>query len=405
MSDFIQDDIITTLHKLPGYSLEKLEEKIRAISEERKIVLLLPSLFSELEGEALPKILEELKEADYLHEVVISLDKADKKQFEYAREFFSVLPITTTIVWNDSPEIQGIYRELREGGLNPGVQGKGRGVWTGLGYILGKAETYMIALHDCDILTYSRDILARIIYPVLSKRLNYDFSKGYYARVTDRLHGRVVRLFFTPLVSAFKKILGYREFFEYMSSFRYPLAGEFAMVAELARRIRFSSDWGLEVSLLREVYNATSLSRICQVDLVDRYEHKHQGFRMDDIHSGVMRMAIDIARTFFRILSQEGIILDENLIRTLKLTYYDIATQFVDKYKNVTMINSLEYDRHSEIGAIEKFAFALDVAEAEFKEYPMGSPLIPTWQRVDSAIPDLLNTRLRDIVNRHNRRS
>jgi len=117
-----------------------------------------------------------------------------------------------------------------------------------------------------------------------------------------------------------------------------------------------------------------------------------------------MRMAIDIARTFFRILSQEGITLTPHLITTLKLTYYDVAKQFVEKYKDEAMINGLNYDRHNEISAIEKFSFALEVAADEFNEYPMGSPLTPTWVRIDSAIPDLLDGRLPDIVDRLNGR-
>lgn len=404
MGDFFQNGIITTLHKLPGYKLEDVEDKIRSIVKERKFVLLLPSLFTEIEGEAVPGIIEELKGADYIPEVVVSLDRADREQFEYARDFFSVLPVKTTVIWNDSPEIQDIYEELREVGLDPGSQGKGRGVWTAFGYILSKGEFYMVALHDCDILTYTRDILARLVYPVLSKRLHYDFAKGYYARVTDILHGRVVRLFFTPLIKAFKRMFGNREFFEYLDSFRYPLSGEVAMVTELSRRIHLPSDWGLEVGLLREVYASTNLSHICQVDLVDQYDHKHQEFKKEDMHSGIMRMAIDIARTFFRILSQEGIILTPNLIRTLKLTYYDVAKGFVEKYKNEAMINGLEYDSHRETSSVEKFAFALDVAANEFSEYPMGSLLIPSWGRVDSAIPDLLNSHLPDIIDRLNGR-
>ncbi len=404
MADFFQNGIITTLHKLPGYFLEDLEERLRAITKTRKFALILPSLYSELEGKALPGIIEELSKTDYIHEVLVSLDNANRDQFEYAKKFFSKIPARTTVIWNDSPEINGMYEELLKRGLDPGAKGKGRGVWTALGYILGKGEVYMVTVHDCDIRDYSRDILVRLTYPVLSKRLNYDFAKGYYARVTDILHGRVVRLFFTPLLKALKRIFGDHEFFEYLDSFRYPLSGEVAMITELARRIHFSSDWGLEIGLLREIYKTLNLSRICQVDLVDRYEHKHQKFNVEDMQSGIMRMAIDIARTFFRILSQEGIVLTSHLIRTLKITYFDSALEFVEKYKNVAMINGLSYDRNREIESIEKFGIALDAAANEFNEYPMGSPLIPTWGRIDSAIPDLLDARLPDIIDRLNGR-
>lgn len=404
MSDFLQNGIITTLHKLPSYSQSRLENTIKEITKERKFALLLPSLYSELEGKALPGIVEQLKETDYIHEVVVSLDKANKTQFEYAKEFFSQIPTKTTVIWNDSPEIQNMYNELKEIGLDPGKRGKGRGVWTAMGYILGKGEVYMVTLHDCDIRTYSKDIIVRLTYPVLSKRLNYDFAKGYYARVADVLHGRAVRLFFSPFLKALKKVFGDREFFDYLDSFRYPLSGEVAMITELTRRVRFSSDWGLEIGLLREIYTNLDLSRICQVDLIERYDHKHQEFDADDVTSGIMRMAIDIARTFFRVLSQEGIIFPPETVRTLKITYYDKAMEFVEKYKNVAMINGLKYDRNREIVAIEKFTTALEIAAKEFNEHPLGSHLIPTWGRIDSAMPALLNKVLPEAVDKLNGR-
>jgi len=404
MSDFFQNGIITTLHKLSSYSLEKIENSLREITKERKFALLLPSLYSELKGKALSGIVEHLKEADYIHEVVVSLDKANKTEFDHAKEFFKKIPTKTTVIWNNSPQIKTIYKKLKKNGLDPGKRGKGRGVWTGMGYILSKGEVYMVALHDCDIRTYSRDILARLTYPVLSKRLNYEFAKGYYARFANVLHGRTVRLFFSPLLKALKKIFGEREFFDYLESFRYSLSGEVAMTTELTRKIRFSSDWGLEIGLLREIYTNLDLSSICQVDLINQYDHKHQEFDADNITSGIMRMAIDIARTFFRVLSQDGIIFNDETIRTLKITYYDYAMAFVEKYKNLALINNLKYDRNREIIAIEKFTTSLDIAMEEFHKHPLGSHLIPTWGRIDSAIPDLLNSELPDTVDKLNGR-
>ncbi len=404
MADFFQNGIITTLHKLSSYSLEKIENSLREITKERKFALILPSLYSELKGKALPGIVEHLKEADYIHEVVISLDNASKTEFQHAKEFFKKIPTKTTVIWNDSPQIKSIYNLLKKNGLDPGRKGKGRGVWTAMGYILSKGEVYMVTLHDCDIRTYSRDILARLTYPILSKRLNYDFAKGYYARFADVLHGRAVRLFFSPLLKALKKIFGDREFFDYLESFRYPLSGEVAMITELTRRVRFSSDWGLEIGLLREIYTNLDLSSICQVDLIDRYDHKHQEFDSDNITSGIMRMAIDIARTFFRVLSQDGIVLSPELIRTLKITYYDYAMQFVEKYKNLALLNCLKYDRNREIVAIEKFTSVFDIAAEEFSKYPLGSHLIPTWGRIDSALPELFNSRIPDTIDKLNGR-
>ena len=100
------------------------------------MTLILPSLFSELEGPALQGILDELKHADYINEIVIGLDQATEEQFHYAKEFFSCLPQKTKILWNDGPNLRAIADDLEARGLGPKEAGKGRNVWYCLGYIL-----------------------------------------------------------------------------------------------------------------------------------------------------------------------------------------------------------------------------------------------------------------------------
>ena len=73
-----------------------------------------------------------------------------------------------------------------------------------------------------------------------------------------------------------KSVLGPNPLLEFLDSFRYPLAGECAMTTDLARSTRIPSDWGLEVGMLAEVYRNCSLKRICQVELVENYDHKHR---------------------------------------------------------------------------------------------------------------------------------
>ena len=53
--------------------------------------------------------------------------------------------------------------------------GKGRNVWYCMGYILSLGESEAVALHDCDILTYDRNLLARLVYPVANPKFNFDF--------------------------------------------------------------------------------------------------------------------------------------------------------------------------------------------------------------------------------------
>lgn len=88
MSDFYQNGIITNFHNLTGRSVEALEKELVRFSRKRKMGLILPSLFSELEGPALSQIVDELAKVPYLAEIVIGLDRADREQFLHAREFF-----------------------------------------------------------------------------------------------------------------------------------------------------------------------------------------------------------------------------------------------------------------------------------------------------------------------------
>src|SRR5205085_8281472 len=125
-------------------------------------------------------------------------------------------------LWNDGPRIQELFRKLDESELNPGPDGKGRNVWISLGYVLASEQARMVALHDCDIITYSRELLARLFYPVAHPALGFDFCKGYYARYTTKLNGRVMRLLVTPLFRSLESIIGPHPFLVYMDTFRYP---------------------------------------------------------------------------------------------------------------------------------------------------------------------------------------
>jgi glucosyl-3-phosphoglycerate synthase len=265
------------------------------------------------------------------------------------------------------------------------------------GYVLASRKADVIALHDCDIVNYSREMLARLCYPVVNPNINFEFCKGYYARVSDRMHGRVTRLFVTPLVRALQSLYGHLPFLVYMDSFRYPLAGEFAMQADLARVNRIPSDWGLEVGVLAEVYRNCSVKRVCQVDIAENYEHKHQDLSPADPTKGLMKMSVDIAKTFFRILAAEGVVFDSGSMQTLLTRFVRTAEDTITRYHADAMINSLIFDRHEEETAVETFAQALKLAGEEFFADPLGSPLIPNWNRISAALPGFLGA-LREAV-------
>ena len=213
MGDFYQNGIITTLHNLSDRPVAELESELLEFSQQRPMGLILPSLFSELEGEALPAIVDELVKVPYLSEVVIGLDRADAQQYRQALAFFARLPQRHRVLWNEGPRLQALDKKLQAMDLAPRELGKGRNVWYCMGYTLASGHAESVALHDCDILTYDRGLLARLIYPVAHPRFNYEFCKGFYARVADgKINGRVSRLLVTPLLRALKKTLGDMEY-------------------------------------------------------------------------------------------------------------------------------------------------------------------------------------------------
>jgi len=390
MVDFYQNGIITTLHNLNQRTTSDLEDELRKFSKKRRMALVLPSLYSELEGDALPKIVKELKGADYVSEIIIGLDSANQQQYEHALEFFKPLGDRTKVLWNDGPRLQAMAKKLEQENLAPIERGKGRNVWYCFGYILASDQSQSVALHDCDIVTYDRGLLARLLYPVANPNFNYAFCKGFYARVADqKMHGRVSRLLVTPLIRALKKVVGQSQYLDYMDSFRYPLAGEFSFRTPVVSDLKIPSDWGLEVGILSEVNRNYANNRICQADIAETYDHKHQELSIEDSEKGLSKMSIDISKALFRKLATQGVVFHENLFRTLKATYFRIALDFVETYSNDAQMNGITIDIHSEEAAVELFAQNLLIAADDFLKNPMEQAFVPDWNRVISAFPDI----------------
>jgi glucosyl-3-phosphoglycerate synthase len=336
-------------------------------------------------------ILRELQEVRYVSQFVLALSRASREEFREARSRLRSLPGEVRVVWIDGPRITRLFQSLEEQRLTIGPDGKGRSCWMAYGYVLAAGRARVMALHDCDIVNYQRYMLARLCYPVMNPNLPFEFCKGYYARLSDRMHGRVTRLMLTPLIRSLSELCGSIRFLRYIDSFRYALSGEFAMHADLARVNRIPSDWGLEVGVLAEIYRNCSLKRICQVDIADNYEHKHQDLSAGNPASGLMKMTVDIAKALFRILAAEGVKFDGGTMRTLRTMYVRTAEDTIARYGADAMINGLRFDRHEEETAVETFAQALKLAAEEFFSDPLGAPPLPNWNRVSSALPTFLD--------------
>ncbi|HPW17470.1 MAG TPA: glycosyl transferase [Candidatus Aminicenantes bacterium] len=402
MADFYQTGVLATFHRLGGLDIGRLEGDLTKFNKHRPIALVLPTTPKELDAPALRGILDNIKDIPYLNEIVVTLGRTDDPaRFAQARKLFSVLPQRHRVIWASGPRFLELYRLLEANALSAGEDGKGRSAWTAYGYILAREQSKVIGLHDCDIVNHSREMVGRLFYPVASPHIDYAFCKGYYARVTDRMHGRVTRLFVTPLVRSLIKLFGHLPFLVYLDSFRYALAGEFAMITDLARMNRIPGDWGLEVETLAEVYRNYSLRRICQAEICETYEHKHQPLSAEDPRTGLMKMAVDIAKSVFRNLAIESVVLSDSALRTLIINFQRTAKDAVKRHRDDADFNGLVFDYHQETVMVEAFTRALRIAGEAFMDDPLYSPLIPSWNRVASAVPGFLD-RLRDAVEADN---
>lgn len=398
MGDFYQNGVIANLHNLVDRPLENLEDELRSFSKTNPIGIILPSLYSELQAPALEHILGELKSADYVGEIVVGLDRANQDEFRHALTYFGRMPQPLRILWNDGPRLKAIDSQLKEVGLAPQEPGKGRNVWYCMGYMLASDKSKAIALHDCDVVTFERSMLARLIYPVANPSFRYQFCKGYYARIADnKMNGRVCRLLVSPLLTSLKKVFGYDEFLEYLGSFRYALSGEFSLRSNVLENIRIPSDWGLEIGVLAELNRDYNAKSICQVDIADIYDHKHQDLSLDNADTGLSKMSRDITKAIYRKLAVNGRLFTEEHFRTIKAVYYRTALDYIEMYYNDGVLNGLKLDRHKEEEAVELFARNIMEAGEDYLANPMATPFMPSWNRVKSAIPDIL-TQLKTAV-------
>ena len=404
MSDFFQDGPVATLHRLGGADVARLERELEGFSASKPIALVLPCHADELGTPALRGIISALKSVRYLAEIVVGVDGADAAAWHRAKTLFGVLPQRPVLVWNDGPKLARLIRQLVESDLNPGPDGKGRNLWMCFGAVLARGRSRIVVAHDCDIHDYNRELLARLCYPVAHPRLGFDFCKGYSARFTGRLNGRVMRLLFTPLIRSLQALVGPHEFLTFLDTFRYPLSGEASLDLDIIRRVRLPCDWGVEAGLLAEVFRICPPGSLCQIDVAECYDHKHRELSPDDPRKGLNKMACDIVRRVFCALSSHGVKFDRGIFDSLPAAYVRMAGEAMRFSAADAEVNGLGCDHQQEELAVATFADAIRMAARDFLLDPLGDPTIPDWNRVEAALPDFLPALL-DAIDADNRRS
>lgn len=379
-----------------------LEETLEHMKD-HPLYLFLPATYSDAtNGEVIENIFNTLEniqnEHNSIDNIVLGLDATpEKEQFEEVRERFKEIP-NSTIIWNDSPEMQDLYRKLKEQNI-PVKKGKGRNMWTGLGhrYMLDRNSSFVI--HDCDIRPqyktgekiYDDNIFLSMITPLLHPSFGeQDFNKAYYTRLKEekrgefRLSGRVTRLLVYPFIDAVKE--NYRstsewtnkkivDYMDHLKSFKYPLSGEFAMRANLANNLTIQPDWGLEIGTLNSLFQTRY--HLSQVDL-GNYDHKHA--RLPDLGN----MAEEIVKTVFRKLYS----LAEEEAKNTKLfdktiaDYDKFGHEFVNTYRILSASKDWNYDEREEIQAIYTFMDSIKDAHEKFMEQPEEVQPLPNWNQI-----------------------
>jgi glucosyl-3-phosphoglycerate synthase len=161
------------------------------------------------------------------------------------------------------------------------------------------------------------------------------------------------------------------------------------MTSDLARLNRIPGGWGLEVGTLAEVFRNVPPRRVCQVDLSDSYEHKHQPLSADDPEKGLLKMCIDISTSIFHTLASAGVVFGDGVFKSLNAAYLLHAQDTIWKFAGDAILNGLEFDRHEEGLAVETFARALEMGGQFFMENPTGMAQVPNWSRVADALPEI----------------
>ncbi len=384
--EYSQHGLITTLHDY-GQGVEWQKEEMESM--DRRCSIVIPMLYSEIKQPALRMILDQLNSCTYLDNVIVSLKANNTDEFKSTVKFFDKMKVPHLIMWNNSPRVTGILESLKKEDIQVSdMSGKGRDMWLALG--VASLDAYAISLIDADVTTFTETIPTKLLYPVVSPKLDFFFNKAYYTRIgfkEMKMYGRVFRIFVLPFLDALRRKFGKRSLFlEYLASFKYALSGEFSLTSDLALNIRVPGDWGVEMGILSEVFRSASLKRVCQTD-IGFHDHKHR--KIGDRESGLVKMAGDIEKSILRnLVEMEGINISTDFLQSLQVLYRRLGQDYIHSYAGDSLFNHLVYERHQEEKVLGVFSDVILKSGKEYLKSPFGA-LIPSWTRVLSAFPNL----------------
>ncbi|WP_408957326.1 glycosyl transferase family 2 [Natrinema sp. 74] len=364
--EYVQERI-ATLHAFgdggPAGS-DLARDAAAAVAETAVIV---PMTAREYESPAAERVLRELEALEPAPAAVFVPVRAAPDEIRPFREWLESFALPIRVLWCTAPNVDAL---LADAGLDGGF-GKGRDVWLALGPAADAADT--VVVHDADARSYEAGHVRRLLAPLT---MDYEFSKGYYARVErGTLYGRLFRLFYEPLLRALADAHD-APIVDYLGAFRYALAGEFAASAGLARRLRTPRAWGLEVGTLGDAYAVAGFGGTAQVDL-GRHEHDHRAVAGD---AGLEGMSREVAAALLRVIEEGGVAPD---YETLPERYRAAGETLIDGYRADAAFNGLEYDSASERDQLARYAESIAPPEADTR--------LPRWTEAPFAPADVLD--------------
>jgi glucosyl-3-phosphoglycerate synthase len=247
-----------------------------------------------------------------------------------------------------------------------------------------------MATQDCDVASFCRSSLARLCYACAHPELKFAFAKMYYSRVTDRLYGRVSRLFLAPLLQAVIRVAGHQPLLNFLVSFRYPLAGEMAMGGTLAESLPYESGWGLEIAALCETFRRVDPREVCQVDGGRGYDHKHQPGPL-----ALTGMCGEICEALLAQLTAEGAVCDRAFRESIQRAYRRESADATKRFAALARMNALPFDARGEEAMTDAFAKVIVQAETRSR----GT--LPSWERLHRDQPDFVTEFLEVASGRH----
>lgn len=172
-------------------------------------------------------------------------------------------------------------------------KGKGENLWKALYILKGDIIVYL----DADIKNIHHHFVYGLVAPLILKE-NIKFCKAFYDRplstekqkIKTTGGGRVTELVTRPLFSLF---------FPELTQIIQPLSGEYAAYRKILERIPFPIGYGIETSMIIDIYEKWGLDVFAQVDL-DKRIHRNQNTQ------SLGRMSFGILQTFFSRVQKLG---------------------------------------------------------------------------------------------------